>query len=199
MAARVGTSPKSLDRHHELISSGEEVHWVIEDRGMCEGLDTHVLQRTSPKAKSLVEKPKHIIRGPEEEVGPRAGKQPSGSAPSLQKQKSSSQSFKQSQENPKDQPEGKGKGKAQVEKDLTTELQDSQEREDSHGQCVQYGKNSDGIQKQRRGKIELILSKEVDLVKLVSQTETCNKEIITKLKKFEYIQQKLGNEILQVK
>ncbi|MBW0557469.1 hypothetical protein O181_097184 [Austropuccinia psidii MF-1] len=34
---------------------------------------------------------------------------------------------------------------------------------------------------------------------LVKKIETCNKEIITKLKTFEYIQQKLGNEILQVK
>ncbi|MBW0541865.1 hypothetical protein O181_081580 [Austropuccinia psidii MF-1] len=114
-----------------------------------------------------------------------------------------STSAKQAQENRNDQPEGKakgkGKGKAQVEQALITQLQDSQEREDSHGKCVQYGKNSDGIQKQGRGKIEPIFSKEVDLRKLVNQIETCNKEIITKLKTFEYIQQKLGNEILQVK
>ncbi|MBW0541868.1 hypothetical protein O181_081583 [Austropuccinia psidii MF-1] len=32
-AARVGTSPKSLDRHHELVSSGEEVHGARKDRG----------------------------------------------------------------------------------------------------------------------------------------------------------------------
>ncbi|MBW0572002.1 hypothetical protein O181_111717 [Austropuccinia psidii MF-1] len=86
-----------------------------------------------------------------------------------------------------------------MEQALPSELQNSQEREDSHGQCVQYGKNSDGIQKQGRGKIEPIFSKEVDLVKLVNQIETFSKEIITKLKKFEYIQQNLGNEILQVR
>ncbi|MBW0563761.1 hypothetical protein O181_103476 [Austropuccinia psidii MF-1] len=90
-----------------------------------------------------------------------------------------STSSKQAQENPKDQPEGqekeKWKGKAQAEQALPAELQIFQEREDSHGQCVQYGKNSDGIQKQGRGKIEPIFSKEVDIVKL------------------------LGNEILQVK
>ncbi|MBW0521841.1 hypothetical protein O181_061556 [Austropuccinia psidii MF-1] len=83
--ARVGTSPKSLDRHHELISSSEEVHGSREDRGTPEELDTHVLQRTSPTDKSLVEKPKNVIRGPEEEGGPRQGKQPSGSSPSLNK------------------------------------------------------------------------------------------------------------------
>ncbi|MBW0546328.1 hypothetical protein O181_086043 [Austropuccinia psidii MF-1] len=200
---RGGTSPKSLDRHHELISSSEKAHGARKDRGTSEGLETHVLQRTGPIDKSLVEKPKHVIRGPEEEVSPREGKHPSGSSPSLQKQNCASTSAKQAQENPKDQPKGqakgKGKGKAQVEQALPAELQDSQEREDSHGQCVQYGNNSDGIQKQGRGKIEPIFSKKADLVKLVNQIETCNKEITTKFKKSEYIQQKLGNEILQVK
>ncbi|MBW0565241.1 hypothetical protein O181_104956 [Austropuccinia psidii MF-1] len=86
-----------------------------------------------------------------------------------------------------------------MEQALPAELQDSQEGEDSHGQFVQYGKNSDGIQKQGRGQIEPIFSKELDLVKLVNQIETCNKEIITKLKTFEYIQKTLGIEILQVK
>ncbi|MBW0510663.1 hypothetical protein O181_050378 [Austropuccinia psidii MF-1] len=171
-------------KHHELTSSSEEVHGARRNRGTSEGLDTHVLQRTSQTDESLVEKTKHVIRGPEEEVGPRKRKKPSGSSPSLHKQKSASTSAQQGQENPKDQPEGqaneKGKGKAQAEQALPTELQDSQEREDSHEQCVQYGKNSDGIQKQGRGKIEPIFSKEVELVKL-------------------YIQEKLGNEILQVK
>ncbi|MBW0567416.1 hypothetical protein O181_107131 [Austropuccinia psidii MF-1] len=191
--ARVRTSPKSLVRHHELISLSEETNGARKDRGTSEGLDTHVLQRTSPTNKSFVEKPKHVIRGPEEEVGLSEGKQPSGSSPSLHQQKNSSESAKQGQSNPKDQPEGQAKDKAQVEKALPAELQDSQEREDSHGQCVQYGKNSDGIQKQGRGKIEL------DLVNIVNQIEACNKEIMTKLKTFDYIQQKLGNEILQVK
>ncbi|MBW0588033.1 hypothetical protein O181_127748, partial [Austropuccinia psidii MF-1] len=55
--ARVGTSPKSLDRHNELLSSSEEVHGARKDRRTSEGLDTNVLQRTSPTDKSLVEKP----------------------------------------------------------------------------------------------------------------------------------------------
>ncbi|MBW0571153.1 hypothetical protein O181_110868 [Austropuccinia psidii MF-1] len=67
---RVGTSPKSLERHHELISSSEEAHGATKDRRTSEGWDTHVLQRKSPTDQSLVEKPKHFIRGPEEEVGP---------------------------------------------------------------------------------------------------------------------------------
>ncbi|MBW0581996.1 hypothetical protein O181_121711, partial [Austropuccinia psidii MF-1] len=161
--ARVGTSPKSLDRHHELISLSEEAHGSRKYRRTSEGLEIYVLKRTSPTDKSLVEKPKHVIRGPEEEVGPREGKQPSGRSPSLHKQNSTSTSAKKAQANPKDQPEakakGKGKGKSQVEQALPLDLQDSQEREDRHGQCVQYGKNSDGIQKQGRGKIEPIFSK----------------------------------------
>ncbi|MBW0511872.1 hypothetical protein O181_051587 [Austropuccinia psidii MF-1] len=128
-AERVGASPKSLDRHNELISSSEEFHGARKNKRTSEGLDTHVLQRTSPTDKILVEKPKHVIRGPEEEVGPREGKHPSGSSPSLQKKNSASTSAKQAQANPKDQPEGqekgKGKGKAQVEQALPAELQDS--------------------------------------------------------------------------
>ncbi|MBW0510780.1 hypothetical protein O181_050495 [Austropuccinia psidii MF-1] len=45
---RVGTPPKSLDRHHDLISSSEKVHGARKDRGTSEGLDTHVLQRKIP-------------------------------------------------------------------------------------------------------------------------------------------------------
>ncbi|MBW0566152.1 hypothetical protein O181_105867 [Austropuccinia psidii MF-1] len=146
--ARVGTSPKSLDRHNELLSSSE-VHWARKDRRTSKGLDTNVLQRTSPTDKSLVEKQKHVIRGSEEEVGPRQGKQPSGSSGSIRQQELDSTSAKQAQASPKDQSEGqakgKGKGKAQVEQALPKELQNPKEGKDSHGQCVQYGKNSDGI------------------------------------------------------
>ncbi|MBW0549724.1 hypothetical protein O181_089439 [Austropuccinia psidii MF-1] len=128
-AAVVGISAKSLDRQNELLSSN----------------------------KSLVEKPKHVVRGPQEEVGPMKVKQPSGGSPSLQKQEYASTSAKQGQENPKEKSEGQGKGKGtckiQVEQALPTDFQNSQEREDSHGQCVQYGKNSDGIQKQEEERL----------------------------------------------
>ncbi|MBW0547565.1 hypothetical protein O181_087280 [Austropuccinia psidii MF-1] len=89
-AAGVGTSAKSLDRHNELISSSEEAQGPIKDILSSEVLDTHVLQRKRSTDKSLVENPKHVVRGPEEEVGPRKGKQPSGSSPSLYKQKCTS-------------------------------------------------------------------------------------------------------------
>ncbi|MBW0512712.1 hypothetical protein O181_052427 [Austropuccinia psidii MF-1] len=146
--ARVGTSPSSLDRPHQLISSSEE---------------------TSPTDKSLVAKPNHIIRGPEEEVDPREENGPV-EAPQA------STSAKQAQENPKNQPEGQGK--AQMEEALTAELQHFQEREDSHGQFVKYDKNSYGIQKQGRGKIEPMFFKEVDLVKLILKVKESQKTII---------------------
>ncbi|MBW0500927.1 hypothetical protein O181_040642 [Austropuccinia psidii MF-1] len=130
----VGTSAKSLDRHNELLSSSEDFHGPRKDRRTSEGLDTHVLQGTSPTDRSLVEKPKHVVRGPEEEVGPRKGQQPRGSSPSLHKQKYASMSAKQGQANPKEQSEGQEKGKIQVEQTLPTELPNSQEREDGHGQ-----------------------------------------------------------------
>ncbi|MBW0534604.1 hypothetical protein O181_074319 [Austropuccinia psidii MF-1] len=85
--AGVGPSAKSLDRHNKLISSSEKGHGPRKDKGSPEGLDTHFLQRTSPTDKSLVEKPKHVVRGPEEEVGPTKGQQSSGSSPSLHKGK----------------------------------------------------------------------------------------------------------------
>ncbi|MBW0534255.1 hypothetical protein O181_073970 [Austropuccinia psidii MF-1] len=87
-AAVVGTSSKTLDRQNDVISSSEQAHGPRKDSESYEGLDTHVLQRTSPTEKILVEKPKHVFRGPEEEVGPRKGQQPSGGSQRIHKQKS---------------------------------------------------------------------------------------------------------------
>ncbi|MBW0498128.1 hypothetical protein O181_037843 [Austropuccinia psidii MF-1] len=84
-AARLGTSPKFLDRNHELISSSEDIHGSRKDRRTSEGLDNNVLQRTSPTDKSLVEKPNHVIRGLEEAVGPREAPQASTSKNMLNK------------------------------------------------------------------------------------------------------------------
>ncbi|MBW0478533.1 hypothetical protein O181_018248 [Austropuccinia psidii MF-1] len=95
--AGVGTSAKSLDRHNQLISSTEEVHGPRKYRGPSEGLDPHVLQRTSPTDQSLVEKPKNFVRGPEEKVFPRKGQQPCGSSSSLHKQEFASTSAKKGQ------------------------------------------------------------------------------------------------------
>ncbi|MBW0569232.1 hypothetical protein O181_108947 [Austropuccinia psidii MF-1] len=84
-AARVGTSSKSLDRQNELLSSSKEVHGPRKDRRTFEGLDTNVLEGKSPTDKTLVEKPKHVVMIPEEEVGPKKVQQPSGTSPILNK------------------------------------------------------------------------------------------------------------------
>ncbi|MBW0534565.1 hypothetical protein O181_074280 [Austropuccinia psidii MF-1] len=54
-AEGVGPSAKSLHRHNEVLSSSEEFHGPRKDRRTSEGLDTHVLQGTSPTDTSLVQ------------------------------------------------------------------------------------------------------------------------------------------------
>ncbi|MBW0481651.1 hypothetical protein O181_021366 [Austropuccinia psidii MF-1] len=69
--AGVGNSPKPLDKYNGLLNSSKEALGPRENKGPSEGLDTHVLQRTSPKYKSLVEKSKYFVRGPEDRFRPR--------------------------------------------------------------------------------------------------------------------------------
>ncbi|MBW0528053.1 hypothetical protein O181_067768 [Austropuccinia psidii MF-1] len=195
--AAVRTSAKSLCRHNELIFSSQEAYGARKDRAHSEGLETHFLQTKGPTNKSLVEKPKHFAKGPEEEVGPRKGQPPWRSSSSLQKEEYTSKCAKQGQARPKEQSEAQGK--IQAEQALPEKSQNSKERKDSHGQCDQYGKNSDGVQRQGGGNNEVIISKEIYLLKLVIHFETCNKQILEKLDNFKYIQWKLVREILQVK
>ncbi|MBW0558613.1 hypothetical protein O181_098328 [Austropuccinia psidii MF-1] len=112
----MGTSTKYLDRKNELLSSSEEVHGTRKDSRPSEGLDTHFLQRTIPKDKSLVEKPKNFVRGKEERIGPKEGKQPIGISSSLQKQESTSKSDKKGQKAPKRSHKGKKKAKSKWDK-----------------------------------------------------------------------------------
>ncbi|MBW0572641.1 hypothetical protein O181_112356 [Austropuccinia psidii MF-1] len=100
--AGVGAYAKPLDRHNELLSSIEEAHGSIKYSRPSEGLDTLVLQRTSPQDESLVENPKNFVRGPEEKVGSKEEQSPSGSSSSLQNQESSPTSARQGKESPKD-------------------------------------------------------------------------------------------------
>ncbi|MBW0585646.1 hypothetical protein O181_125361 [Austropuccinia psidii MF-1] len=79
-AAGVETSAKSLDREHEPLSSSKEALGTRKDRGPSEGLDTHVLQRTSSKDEVLVKKIKNFIRGAEESIGSKEAQKPSGSS-----------------------------------------------------------------------------------------------------------------------
>ncbi|MBW0523245.1 hypothetical protein O181_062960 [Austropuccinia psidii MF-1] len=95
----------------ELVYTSEEVHGPRKDRGYSEGLETHVLKRTIKTDNSLIEKPKHVVRGPEEEVGSRKGQEPSGSSPSLHKQKYASTSAKKGKQTPKNNQKDKQKAK----------------------------------------------------------------------------------------
>ncbi|MBW0571775.1 hypothetical protein O181_111490 [Austropuccinia psidii MF-1] len=76
----VGISTKYLDRHIELISSSEEIDGHRKESGNSVGLDTHLLNSTITKDKSLVEKSKNFVRGLVDESGPRKGQQPCGSS-----------------------------------------------------------------------------------------------------------------------
>ncbi|MBW0497354.1 hypothetical protein O181_037069 [Austropuccinia psidii MF-1] len=104
-AAVVGTSAKSLDRHNELISSNEEVHGPEKTEDLLRGWTPISCKGQFQKIKAWL-KPKHVFRGTEEEVGPRKGQQPSGTSPSLQKQRFASISAKKGKESPKEKSEG---------------------------------------------------------------------------------------------
>ncbi|MBW0563311.1 hypothetical protein O181_103026, partial [Austropuccinia psidii MF-1] len=133
-------SPK--ERHKwrmpELPPVPKDVHGSRKDRKTSEGLQTHVLKRKSPTDKNLVENQSMLSEDQKKKLA-------QGKENSPVEAPQASTSAKHTPENTKDQPEGQAKGKSQVEQALPVELQDSQEREDSHGQCLQYGKNSDGI------------------------------------------------------
>ncbi|MBW0490698.1 hypothetical protein O181_030413, partial [Austropuccinia psidii MF-1] len=126
--AGVGTSAMPLDRDHELLSSSKEAHETRKYRGPSEGFDTHVLQRKSPKYKSLAEKPKHVVKGPEGRVGPNKGKQTSGSSSSPHKQESASTSAKKGKASHKEQSEGQEKCKVKIEQALPTEIQNHRKK-----------------------------------------------------------------------
>ncbi|MBW0519450.1 hypothetical protein O181_059165 [Austropuccinia psidii MF-1] len=102
----IGASSKPLDRENEFLSSSEETLGPRKERRPFEGLDSNVFQRESPTAKSLVEKPKHIVRGPEEAVGPKEEQQPCRSSSSLHKKKFTSTSSGQGKASPKEKSEG---------------------------------------------------------------------------------------------
>ncbi|MBW0474137.1 hypothetical protein O181_013852 [Austropuccinia psidii MF-1] len=70
-AARVVASSQLVDMDNELLPSSKKFLGQRNTTRTSEGLDTNFLQRTCPKDKSLVEKPKLFFRGPEESVGPK--------------------------------------------------------------------------------------------------------------------------------
>ncbi|MBW0541901.1 hypothetical protein O181_081616 [Austropuccinia psidii MF-1] len=72
-------------RDNELISSSEQALRPIRYRGSSESLDSNFYQRESITDKTLLEKPKHVIRGSEEAVFPKEEQKPRESSSSLHK------------------------------------------------------------------------------------------------------------------
>ncbi|MBW0512273.1 hypothetical protein O181_051988 [Austropuccinia psidii MF-1] len=185
----VGTSSKSLDRKNELLSSSEEFNRPNKTQDLWKGWTPISCKGQVQKIKAWLKKQSIFSEDQKKELAPKKDNSPVEDS-------QASTSAKQGKARPKEQYEGQEKGKYQVEQTLPPELHNSKERKDSHRQCVQYGKNYDGIQKEGGGNHEPILSKEIELLKLVSNVETCNKEILAKLNNFEDIPQTFGREIL---
>ncbi|MBW0550702.1 hypothetical protein O181_090417 [Austropuccinia psidii MF-1] len=92
------------------------------------------------KTKAWLKKPKHIVRGSEEAVGPKEQQQPCGSSSILNKQKYTSTSV-QRKEIPKEQSEGPENCKAQMEQALPSELQNTKERKTTMDNVCNMGRN----------------------------------------------------------
>ncbi|MBW0561489.1 hypothetical protein O181_101204, partial [Austropuccinia psidii MF-1] len=135
----------------EFPPVSKEVHRPRKGSGSSEGLETHVLQRPSPTDKARLKNQSILSEDQRKNLAQGKEKSPVEASQASTSKNPPQQVPQKGQENPKEQSEGqekgKGKGKVQVEQALPTELQNSKERKDSHGQCVQYGKNSDGIKK----------------------------------------------------
>ncbi|MBW0460503.1 hypothetical protein O181_000218 [Austropuccinia psidii MF-1] len=81
----VGTSAQLINRDSEFLPSSEEALGPRKYTRTYENVENYVLQGTGPRDKSLVENPKHFVRGSEERVVPKEGQQPCGSSLSLNK------------------------------------------------------------------------------------------------------------------
>ncbi|MBW0494047.1 hypothetical protein O181_033762, partial [Austropuccinia psidii MF-1] len=132
--AGVGTSAKSLDSENELLSSSEEVCGPRKDRRTSEGLAPMSFKGQVQQIKAWLKTQSMLSEDQKKKMAQGKDNSP------VEAPQASSKSAKQGQENPKEQSEGQAKGKGkvitQVEQALPTELQNSQEREDSHGQCA---------------------------------------------------------------
>ncbi|MBW0525647.1 hypothetical protein O181_065362 [Austropuccinia psidii MF-1] len=107
----VGTSDKPLDRENELLYQSEEALGPRKYRGPSEGLDFNSLQRESPTDKSLVEEPKHVVRGSEEEVGPKKKNSPLEAPKASKRKNPPQQAANKEKKAPKRSQKGKQKEK----------------------------------------------------------------------------------------
>ncbi|MBW0521257.1 hypothetical protein O181_060972 [Austropuccinia psidii MF-1] len=201
-AAGVGTFEKYLDRHNELIFSSEEVHEPRNYSGPSGGWTPMSCKGQVQQIKAWFKNQSLLSEDQQKKLA--QGKENSPvEAPQASTIKNLPQQGKKRTSNTQRAIRRARKRKRErqipVEKALHSELQNYKQRKDSHGKFVQYGKKSDGVQKQVGRENEIMLFKEIDLVKLVTHFEMCNKEIMAKFNDLQYIQQTLGREILQLK
>ncbi|MBW0589219.1 hypothetical protein O181_128934 [Austropuccinia psidii MF-1] len=179
-AEGVGTSAKSLDRHNELLSSSGKVHGPRKDRRTSGGWKPMSCKGQVQQIKAWLKNQSVLSEDQKKKLAQRKDNSPVEAPQGSTSKNPPQQVPNKEKQTPNSNQEGKQKAKGKAKSKWNNPYPQNcriPKREDSHGQCVQYGKNSDGIQKQGGGKVEPIISKEVDLLKLVTHFETCNKEI----------------------
>ncbi|MBW0478505.1 hypothetical protein O181_018220 [Austropuccinia psidii MF-1] len=191
--------PKPLAGGHELLLTHQELSGSGEDHRTLGRMEPIVIQRKVQKYKELVEKSKSFIHRPEEGTGndSRFGERsPSGvyrlqtSSRSVQrKAQRTSEESERSQE-----PSRKGKRQSQLSQTLPTGVQDPQIGALNHGQCLQYGQNSHGIDSQRAGKDDQDIS-----MQIIQEIQFFKSSIDVELGKFDAKLNKITSDISELK
>ncbi|MBW0581164.1 hypothetical protein O181_120879 [Austropuccinia psidii MF-1] len=158
--------PKPLAGGHELLLTNQELSGSGKDHRALRRLEPIVFQRQGQEDKELVEELKSFIHRPEKRVGNDSRFGDRGPSGVYQLQTSSRSVQGQGQRTSGEsegsqEPSGQRKRQSLLAQTLPTGVQDPQIGAFSHGQCVQYGQNSDGIHSQRAGKDEQDFSTQI--------------------------------------
>ncbi|MBW0561305.1 hypothetical protein O181_101020 [Austropuccinia psidii MF-1] len=190
--------PKPLEGGHELLLTHQEISGSGEDHRALRRMEAIVLQRQGQKDKELVEKPKSFIHRLEKGIGNDSS---FGGRPSAiyQLQTSSRNIQREAQrtseeEGSSQEPSGQGKRERKLAQTLPTGVQDPQIGAFSHGQCLQYGKDSYGIQRQRAGKDLKDLSTQI-----IEEIQFFESSIDVELGKFDAKLNKITSDISELK
>ncbi|MBW0553006.1 hypothetical protein O181_092721 [Austropuccinia psidii MF-1] len=165
----VGNMVKPLAGGHELLLTHQELSGSGKDHRTLRRLEPIVLQRQSQKDKELVEEQKPFIHRPEEGTGNDSSYGDRGPSGVYQLQTSSRSIQRQAQmtleRSRKVERTIKARANAKaIGTDLTHRGTGSPNWTFSHGQCVQYGQNSNGIHRQGAGKDEEDFSTQINHV-----------------------------------
>ncbi|MBW0551287.1 hypothetical protein O181_091002 [Austropuccinia psidii MF-1] len=158
--------PKPLAGGHELLLTHQELSGSGEEHRTLRRLEPIVLQRQIQEYKELVEEPKSFIHRPEERIGNDSSfgdRRPSGVYQLQTRSRSVQiQAQRTSEEAERFQkPSRQGQRQSQLAQTYPTRVQVPQIGAFSHGQCLQYGKDSYGIHSQGAGKDEQNFSTEM--------------------------------------